>query len=1084
MLAHRPLQRSHTRGCSRMERCRSFVDLRQLNFIQFFMSHCFCDDECIKYGDCCLEVAAERWGSGEEAGSERWSCESLQEPVSVYMVSECPASYPDPGTVHRCRKTVPDEQYNHMLDLPVYSRNSSTMYSSIPRGARPDAKPWALDPELQQAVSDRQEARRQIRADDPASKERWIAAKRRAADVERSATQKHFRTFVEDNLNQPASLGRVTKILKKWEGAGDEHQPGQAMRVGGRLLVTDREKAQAFCATYAHVSRQVRSAKVDRACKRRLQELRTPHCLACENRRTGCCSEFTEDELVQQLRHLQQKKAPGPDGVSNEHLQHLGPIARRALLELINASWMEGAVPREWRRARIVPIPKAGKDRRDVGSYRPIALTSHLSKLVERLVLGRLRHIVERDRLVPAEQVGFRAGRSVEDSIGRLVQQVQDGWNLPKSRSKRVADGTTAQKYVLLAFDFARAYDTVDHRLLRVRLMEMGVPRCLYNWTWQFLRDRRATVEYQSATSGERVFRAGLPQGSVLSAALFLLWAAPLAAELQRVPGTTAFLYADDTAALCAGNDIQVARQRAQQAADTLAQWAQANKMTVAGQKTQALVLSQWPRDAANCSVKVAGETVIAGDQLKLLGVTLDRLLHFGPHCRSLRQRVRPRTAQLRKLIGREWGLQEQQLRVVASGYVRGALEHAAAAWLPAASPTHLGLLEVEMRAAARVVTGCPRSTPAHGLMAEAGLAPVAERRTALAARLLAKARALPEDDPLRTVADREVRSRLSTVSGWRGVGEKAWREAGIAPPISIEPLLPRPAAPWEPPPPVSFCLDVGTALPPSATDEQRRDAASHHLAGLPQCATWVWTDGSATEGVTNGGAGALIVWPDDETAEIRTPAGRICSSYRAEMVALRAALNHLLEHPAHTEDPLFTFADDLLLVATGKSLDLLQIRMQETLDSLDTICQRASMTVNPAKASACVFSLSKRALPPCQLRYAGRPIPSEDSVTHLGITLDKGLSFNTHVEKVVSSCTRSLGFLKMAKRKGVNQARLLQLYRSLVQSRLLYGAEVITATASALEKLDRVQTAALRIVTGCTRDTARATLRYGSPGY
>ncbi|KAF0288065.1 putative RNA-directed DNA polymerase from transposon BS [Amphibalanus amphitrite] len=175
----------------------------------------------------------------------------------------------------------------------------------------------------------------------------------------------------------------------------------------------------------------------------------------------------------------------------------------------------------------------------------------------------------------------------------------------------------------------------------------------------------------------------------------------------------------------------------------------------------------------------------------------------------------------------------------------------------------------------------------------------------------------------------------------------------------------------------------------------------------------------------------------------------------------------------------LFTFADDLLLVGTGKSLDLLQIRMQETLDSLDTICQRASMTVNPAKASACLFSLSKRALPPCQLRYAGRPIPSEDSVTHLGITLDKGLSFNIHVEKVVSSCTRSLGVLKMAKRKGVNQARLLQLYRSLVQSRLLYGAEVITATASALEKLDRLQTAALRIVTGCTRDTARATLRY-----
>ena len=138
------------------------------------------------------------------------------------------------------------------------------------------------------------------------------------------------------------------------------------------------------------------------------------------------------------------------------------------------------------------------------------------------------------------------------------------------------------------------------------------------------------------------MYRACLPQGSVLSPALFLLWAAPLATELQRAPVTAAFFYADDTAVLCSGNNIQSARDRAQRAGDTPAQWARASKMTVAGQKTQALLLSQWSRNAVNCTVKVAEETVTAGDQLKLLGVTLDRLLHFGPHCRSLRERVRP----------------------------------------------------------------------------------------------------------------------------------------------------------------------------------------------------------------------------------------------------------------------------------------------------------------------------------------------------------------------------------------------------------------------------------------------------------
>ena len=80
----------------------------------------------------------------------------------------------------------------------------------------------------------------------------------------------------------------------------------------------------------------------------------------------------------------------------------------------------------------------------------------------------------------------------------------------------------------------------------------------------------------------------------------------------------------------------------------------------------------------------------------------------------------------------------------MANGYVRGALEHAAAAWLPATSKTNTELLEREMRAAARVVTGCISSAPHHGVMAEAGIIPVSARRTALAARMLAKAAALP----------------------------------------------------------------------------------------------------------------------------------------------------------------------------------------------------------------------------------------------------------------------------------------------------------------------------------------------------
>ena len=66
----------------------------------------------------------------------------------------------------------------------------------------------------------------------------------------------------------------------------------------------------------------------------------------------------------------------------------------------------------------------------------------------------------------------------------------------------------------------------------------------------------------------------------------------------------------------------------------------------------------------------------------------------------------------------------------------------------------------------------------------------------------------------------------------------------------------------------------------------------------------------SATHGVTNGGADALIEWPDGGELEVRTPAGSICSSFRAEMLALLSALSHLRENPAHVEDPIVVCTD------------------------------------------------------------------------------------------------------------------------------------------------------------------------------
>ena len=156
--------------------------------------------------------------------------------------------------------------------------------------------------------------------------------------------------------------------------------------------------------------------------------------------------------------------------------------------------------------------------------------------------------------------------------------------------------------------------------------------------------------------------------------------------------------------------------------------------------------------------------------------------------------------------------------------------------------------MEREMRAAARVITGCPLSTPSHAVMAEAGLLPARARRDILAARLLTKAYALS----LRTTAERTP-PQLRSLTGWTETGRKILTSLNVSSPI--ETILPNRLSPSRPTGPVTFALGLGAPLPPGAPDNVKRQTAQLHLASLPQCATWAWTDGSASEGISDGSA-------------------------------------------------------------------------------------------------------------------------------------------------------------------------------------------------------------------------------------
>ena len=129
-----------------------------------------------------------------------------------------------------------------------------------------------------------------------------------------------------------------------------------------------------------------------------------------------------------------------------------------------------------------------GKPLVSPASFRPISLTSCVSKLFERIILSRLLFFLEFNSILSPRQVGFCPGRSTLDQILYLSQSISDGFNKPRPGSRTI----------LSTIDFSKAFDSVWHPALFHKLFSAGLPPCFARWTQSFLYDRCASVVFQN----------------------------------------------------------------------------------------------------------------------------------------------------------------------------------------------------------------------------------------------------------------------------------------------------------------------------------------------------------------------------------------------------------------------------------------------------------------------------------------------------------------------------------------------------------------------------------------------------------
>ena len=150
-------------------------------------------------------------------------------------------------------------------------------------------------------------------------------------------------------------------------------------------------------------------------------------------------------------------------------------------------------------KAIIVPILKPDKPAKLVSSYRPIALTSTLDKIQERMILARLNWYLENQNLLTKEQAGFQQNRSTTYQLTKLTQGIKRAFN--------------QQESVLAVFvDFSGAYDHIWRAKLIEKLKNLNTEGNMLVWFSRFLDQRWTKVKYGETFSKYKKTKVGVPQ--------------------------------------------------------------------------------------------------------------------------------------------------------------------------------------------------------------------------------------------------------------------------------------------------------------------------------------------------------------------------------------------------------------------------------------------------------------------------------------------------------------------------------------------------------------------------------------------
>lgn len=423
---------------------------------------------------------------------------------------------------------------------------------------------------------------------------------------------------------------------------------------------------------------------------------------------------ITMNEIGTAINKLKNNTAPGIDKFTTEIIKQVWNTIPNSMYNILNNCMRNKVFPRLWKKSKLKIILKgSNKDKKQLNSYRPISLIPTMSKIFERIIMGRIQENYKQQGLENSNQYGFRPGKSTEDAILHLTKSIKQ----------------TNKKYVVALFiDIQGAFDSIWWPAIVHRLTKANCSSTLISLIKSYFRNRKVLM-----FSKYKVFSAtmekGCPQGSILGP---MAWNWCMDSLLNSIMETFAetqievVAYADDVVALIKEDSRNALEKTANNLVKIIMEWCLMHKLKLAADKTVAMLMKGKLDKERPPIIKIYDTRVKFSQQTKYLGVILDNKLSFTSHARYLRDKLINIVMAIRRIAKEKWGIKRQGKRILYNMVAMPIATYASSMWIDKIGSA---IVKRHITAAQRslliMITGAARTTSTIAMQAVAGIEPL-----------------------------------------------------------------------------------------------------------------------------------------------------------------------------------------------------------------------------------------------------------------------------------------------------------------------------------------------------------------------